>query len=60
MIANTSNMCAQYILCTFNNTFGIVELRHYNIYTTFGVLTLLICVQSAIQTDSIPLYSNFA
>ena len=38
--------------------FGIVELRHFYIYTTFGVLTLFICVQSAIQTDSIPLYKT--
>ena len=34
--------CAPYILCTFDNIFGIVELRHYYVYTTFGVLTLLI------------------
>ena len=60
MIAQTLNMCAPYILCTFDNIFVIVELRHYYVYTTFGVLTLFICVQSAIQTDSIPLYSNFA
>ena len=28
------------ILCTFDNLFGSVELRHYYVYTTFGVLTL--------------------
>ena len=55
MIAHTLNMCAPYILRTFDNIFGIVELRHYYVYTTFGVLTLFICMQSAIQTDSIPL-----
>ena len=62
MIAHTLklDMCAPYILCTFDNIFGIVELRHYYVYTTFGVLTLFICMQSAIQTDSIPLYSHFA
>ena len=60
MISHTLNMCAPYILCTFDNIFGIVELGHYNVYTTFGVLTLFICVLSAIQTDFIPLYSNFA
>ena len=54
------NMCAPYILYTFDDIFGIVELRHYYIYTTFGVLTLFICAQSAIQTDCIPLYSHFA
>ena len=59
MIALTLNMCAPYILCTFDNIFGIVELRHYYVYTTFGVLTLFICMQSANQTDSIPLYSHF-
>ena len=26
MIAHTLNMCAPYILCTFDNIFGIVEL----------------------------------
>ena len=60
MIVHTLNMCAPYILCTFDNIFGIVEHRHYNVYTTFGVLTLFICLYSAIQTDFIPLYSNFA
>ena len=30
-------------LCTFD-IFGIVELGHYNVYTTFGVLTWFICV----------------
>ena len=54
MIAHTLNMCAPYILCTFDNIFGIIELRHYYVYTTFGVLTSFICVQSAIQTDSFP------
>ena len=33
--------------------------RHYNVYTTFGMLTLFICV-SVIQADFIPLYSNLA
>ena len=38
-------MCAPFILCTFDNIFGIVELRHYYVYTTFGVLTLCnLCV----------------
>ena len=60
MIAHTLNMCTPYILCTFDNIFGIVELRHYNGYTTFGVLTLFIFVLFAIQTDLIPLYSIFA
>ena len=53
-------MCAPYILCTFDDIFGIVELRQYYVYTTFGVLTLFICVLSETQTDFIPLYSNFA
>ena len=44
MIAHTLNMCAPYILCTFDNIFGIVELRRYYVYTTLGVLTLLICM----------------
>ena len=44
MIAHTVNMCAPCILCTLDNIFGIVELRHYYVYTTFGVLTLFICV----------------
>ena len=43
MIAHTLNMCAPYILCTFDNIFGIVELRHYYVYTTFGMLTLFVC-----------------
>ena len=60
MIGHTLNMCAPYILCTLYNIFGIIELRHHYVYTTFGVLTLFICVLSAIQTDLIPLYSNFA
>ena len=42
MIAHSLNMCAPYILCTFDNNFGIVELRHFYVYTTFGVLTLFI------------------
>ena len=29
-----------YILCTFDNFSGSVELRHYNVYTTVGVLTI--------------------
>ena len=60
MIAHTLNMCAPYILCTFDNIVEIVELRQYYVYTTFGALTFFICVLSAIQTDFIPLYSNFA
>ena len=40
--AHTLNMCASHILCTFDYIFGIVELRHYYVYTTFGVLTLFI------------------
>ena len=43
MIAHTLNMCEPYIFCTFDNIFGIVERRHYYVYTTFGVLTLFIC-----------------
>ena len=34
-------VCSLYVLCTFDNMFGIVELRYYYVYTTFGVLTLL-------------------
>ena len=60
MVAHTLNTCAYYIVCTFDNIFGIVELMHYYVYTTFGVLTLFIYVVSAIQIDFIPLYSNFA
>ena len=40
MIARTLSTCAPYILCTLDNIFGIVELGHYYVYTTFGVLTL--------------------
>ena len=32
--------CAPYILCTFDNIFWSVELKHYYVNTTFGVLTL--------------------
>ena len=56
MIDHTLNMCAPYILFTFDNIFGIVELGHYYVYTTFGVLTQFICVLSVIQTDFVPLY----
>ena len=35
MIAHTLNICAPYILCTFNKSFGIVELRYYYVYTTY-------------------------
>ena len=55
MIAHTLNMCTPYILCTFDNIFGSVELRHYYVYTIFGVLILFIFVLSVIQTDFIPL-----
>ena len=57
MIAHTLNMCAPCILCTFNNILGLLNLD-IHVYTTFGVLTLFICVQSAIQTDSISLYKT--
>ena len=59
MIAHTLNMCAPYISCIFDNIFGIVELRHYYVYTTVGVLTLFICVICN-SNSFIPLYSNFA
>ena len=37
--------CAPYILSTFDNMLGIVEFRHYYVYTTVGVLTLCnLCV----------------
>ena len=42
-------MCAPYILFTFDNILGIVEFRHYYVYTTFGMLTLFVCVQSVIH-----------
>ena len=60
MISHTLNMYAPYILCTFDNIFGIVELSHFYVYTTFAVLTLFICVLSANQTDFILLYLIFA
>ena len=46
MIAHALNMCAPYILCTFDNIFEIVELTHYNFYTTFGsgaYIVLFVC-----------------
>ena len=34
-----------YIFCTFDNMFGSVHIRHYYVYTIFGVLTLCnLCV----------------
>ena len=38
------NMWTLY-LCTFDNNFGRVAFKHYDVYTAFGVLTLFICVQ---------------
>ena len=37
MIAHILNMCAPYILCTFDNVLGIFELTHYYFYTTFNL-----------------------
>ena len=39
MIVYTLDMCTQY-LCTFDDIFGSVELRHYYIYNPFGMLKL--------------------
>ena len=59
--SHIEHVCTLYFVCTSDNIFGIVELRHYYVYTNFGVFTLFICVLSAIlilQTDLIPLYSK--
>ena len=48
MIAHTLNMCAPYMLCTFDNIFEIVELRHYyrrlhHLWIAYIVYLCVIC-----------------